>query len=182
MNRIVVAFESEKSINFITEMLESSGITVRYRCRSGGEVIRSINYMGGGIVICGYKLHDMPASNLAFDLENSASVLVLAKPAQIELCDNEIFFSLPTPVNRSMLCGSVRMLAQLEEKHLQKTLPRRNKDKEELLKKAKALLMEKENISEKEAHRLIQRKSMDTCTEMAVVAQYFIAMMEKYDE
>ena len=41
MNRIVIAFEREDSVTRIAKMLESGGIPVRYRCRSGGVLRRS---------------------------------------------------------------------------------------------------------------------------------------------
>ena len=68
MDRIIVAFENENNRKRICDMLEASGITVRGSCRSGSEAIRAIRKMSGGIVICGYKLSEMTASDLAYDL------------------------------------------------------------------------------------------------------------------
>jgi hypothetical protein len=42
---------------------------IRYKgLRAGAEVIRTVKKMGSGIVICSYKLSDMMASDLAYDL------------------------------------------------------------------------------------------------------------------
>lgn len=174
MSRIVVAFESESGLGRICEMLESSGISIRYRCRSGGEVIRAVTTMGGGIVVCGYKLTDMPSSELINYLEDAAFVLMIAKPVQLELCENKGVFKLPTPVFRSELFASIGRLLQMEEKRLREMLPRRSAEEEELFERAKALLMEKNNMAEEQAHRLIQRRSMNSGIKVAETARLII--------
>ena len=68
MIRTVVAFEKDESRDKIADMLERSGVTVRYRCRSGAEVLRAVKTMGSGVVICGHRLTDMPAERLAHEL------------------------------------------------------------------------------------------------------------------
>ena len=100
-------------------MLEASGITVRVSCRSGSEAIRAIRKMGGGIIVCGYKLSEMTASDLAYDLGGQAMILVVAPPQQLQLCENENIFKLPTPFSKGDLVSSVRMLLQMEDKHYQ---------------------------------------------------------------
>jgi response regulator NasT len=119
MNRIVVAFESDSSRRHICEMLESSGIVVRGSFRSGSEVIRMVRKMGGGIVICGFKLPEMTASDIAYDLKgSSAFILIVAPPPLLELCENPEVYKLPTHVSKRDLLASIRMLIQIEEKHL----------------------------------------------------------------
>ena len=82
MVRTVVAFESEKDQEAIAGVLEKSGITVRFRCRTGLETIRAVKQMGGGIVVAGYKFPDMTTENLAWQLkDDGVTVLMVAKGA-----------------------------------------------------------------------------------------------------
>ena len=178
MNRLVVAFEREESAAKIVKMLETGGITVRYRCHSGGEVIRAIKNMGGGIVICGYKLPDMTCTELFSCLDDMAMMLLIASPVQLRLCDNEAIFELAAPINAGLLCGSARMLMQVEEKKLKKIIPQRTASDNEIIKKAKALLMEKNNLTEEQAHKFLQKKSMETSTKMAETARM---LLQAYD-
>ena len=90
------------------------------------------------------------------------------------MCENEEIFLLPTPVNGSMLCGSVGMLLQIEERRLRKAVPRRTPEEEAVIKKAKRLLVENSRITEEQAHRMIQRQSMDTGMKMADAARMVI--------
>lgn len=162
MDRIIVAFENENNRKRLCEMLESSGLTIKAQCRSGAEAIRSIRKMNGGIVICGYKLSEMTASDMAYDLGNHAMVLVVAPPQQLDMCRNDTVFKLPTPFSKGDLVSSVRMLLQLEQHQIKATPPRRSdKDMAEIT-KAKELLMQKNCMTEEEAHRFIQRRSMDS--------------------
>lgn len=178
MNRIVIAFGREDSVTRIAKMLESGGIPVRYRCRSGGEVIRAVKNMDGGIIICGYKLTDMTYAELFACLGDMAMMLLIASPNQLRLCDNDEIFELAAPINGSLLCGSVRMLMQMEEKKLKKLIPQRTASENEIIKKAKALLMEKNRLTEEQAHKFIQKKSMETSTKMVETA---LLLLRAYD-
>ena len=115
MIRTVVAFEKDESRDKIADMLERSGVTVRFRCRSGAEVLRAVKTMGSGVVICGHKLADMPAAQLAHELRGQAKFLVLAKQSQLELMDDPDVFKLPIPISAAELRGSVNILLQLNE-------------------------------------------------------------------
>ena len=155
-------------------MLETGGITVRSRFRSGAEVIRAIKKMEGGIVICGYKLSDMSFACLADSLNGSAMLLIIGSPSQLEYCHSDDVFILPAPASRSDLIASVRMLIQMEQKYLKLTLPQRNKEDELLLEKAKEFLIDKNRMTEAQAHKFIQKKSMDGGSTMTETARLII--------
>lgn len=174
MDKIIVAFENENNRKRICDMLEASGITVRVSCRSGSEAIRAVRKMSGGIVVCGFKLAEMTASDLAYDLSGQAMILAIAPPQQLELCENENVFKLPTPFSKGDLISSIRMLTQMEGKHFRSTQPRRTEKETADINKAKELLMSKNGMTEQEAHRFIQRKSMDAGAKAAETARLII--------
>jgi hypothetical protein len=178
MKSVVVAFESESNRKKISEMLEAAGIQVRYRCKGGAEVIRAIKNMGGGLVVCGYKLADITASDLAYDLAEIASVLMIARASRLDMCDNEYIFKLPSPVNGSELIGSVRMLLQMENRRTKSVPSERDPEEEKLIQIAKQLLMDKNRMTEDEAHRFIQQRSMNTSQKMVETAKLIIRSYE----
>jgi len=178
MIRTVVAFDSEHGRSSISGLMEKNGIPVRYCCRSGLEVIRAIKKMGGGVVVCGYKLPDMTAEQLAFDLREIASFLVVAKPASLDLCESEDIFRLPTPVKPGELIGSINMLIQLDQKNTRNTLPRRSPEDEELIRKAKELLMDRNGMTEPQAYQFLQRKSMNTSSKMTEIAKLVLNSLD----
>lgn len=174
MDRIIVAFENDNNRRRICEMLETSGLTIRSSCRSGAEAIRAARKMSGGIIICGYKLPEMTVTDLAYDLGNLAMILAIAPPQQLELCRNENVFKLPTPFSKADLVSSVRMLLQMEAKHFKVSQPRRSEKETAEINKAKELLMAKNGMTEEEAHRFIQRRSMDTGAKAVETARLII--------
>lgn len=178
MIRTVIAVDNDTLGNVIGETFEKNGITVRYRCRTGAEAIRAIKKMGGGIVVCGYKFPDMTADQLAFDLKDTASLLVVAKPFQLDRCEDEDLFRLPVPVKTGELIGAVNMLIQMDKMRCAKAIPRRSPEDTALIQRAKALLMEKSNLPEDAAYRYLQRKSMETCAKLTDTAKLIIAAFE----
>jgi response regulator NasT len=174
MDKIIVAFENDNNRSRICDMLEASGITVRVSCRSGSEAIRAVRKLSGGIVICGYKLPEMTVSDLAYDLSGQAMFLAIAPAQQLALCHNENVFKLPTPFSKGDLVSSVRMLLQMEQKHFKAAPPRRTEKDTADINKAKELLMSRNGMTEQEAHRFIQRKSMDTGAKAVETARLII--------
>lgn len=178
MVRTVIAVDNEQLGDLISDTLEKNGIAVRYRCRNGAEAIRAIKKMGGGVIVCGYKLPDMTADQLFGNLRDFASLLVVAKPQQLSLCEEEDIFKLPAPVRTGELIGAVNMLIQMDKMRYAKTIPRRSPEDAELILRAKELLMSRSNLSEDAAYRYIQQKSMETCAKMTDTAKLIIAAFE----
>ena len=68
--------------------------------------------------------------------------------------------------------------AQARRRRKQKAQPRKRSEEDRLLiSKAKALLMERNHMTESEAHRYIQKCSMDSGTNMVETAQMVISLM-----
>lgn len=174
VDRIVVAFSNENNRNRIAELLEVSNHIPRKLCRSGKEAIRSIREMGHGLVVCGYKLTDMTADDLAYDLGDSALVLVVAPPPMLSMCENISICKLPTPIKRADFVSTVEMLLELESQKAPLSIPKRSDEEKELIKQAKMILMEKCSMTEPEAHRFIQKKSMDTGFKLISTARIII--------
>ena len=65
MDRIILAFASEKAHAQITRILGSGGLAPSISCFSGAETIRAARKLGGAVVICGFRLRDMTAETEA---------------------------------------------------------------------------------------------------------------------
>ncbi len=157
-------------------MLERSGIPVRFRCRSGAEVLRAVKNMGSGVVICGHKLTDMSAGQLAHELHGMAKFLVLAKQSLLELMDDPDIFKLPIPISAAELRGSVNILIQLDEITARAQTPQRTEEEVEMIRRAKELLMESRGFTEAQAHRYLQKRSMETGTKLSETARQILEM------
>ncbi len=161
MSKIVVAFDGGSNRRRISDMLESSGMPVKSVCRSGAEVIRRVHEFGGGIVVCGYKLADMTATDLAYDLDGKAFILIIVPPEHEGDCKGENVFRLPAPATKADIVASVRMLEQMEDMAARKNSAQRVADEKQVVEKAKVLLMQKSGLSEPDASRFIQHRSTE---------------------
>ncbi|GFI60921.1 hypothetical protein IMSAG049_00070 [Clostridiales bacterium] len=173
MDSLVLAFANDTNRSRIAELLEAGGYVPRKLCKTGTEAIRMIRSMGGGVIVCGYKLADMTADDLAYDLNGLGMVLVVAKPPMLAMCESEGIYKIPTPIRKNDLLASVALLLELEERR-----PIRYKsscEDKSLINNAKLILMERCAMSEAEAHRFIQKKSMDLGIKMASMAGIIIA-------
>ena len=175
MARIVVAFDNEKNRERIAEMISSGSIDIRLACRSGAEAIRAVHGMGSALVVCGCKLPDMTATDLAYDLAGIAVLLVIGTAAQLDNCEGDDLFKLPTPLSRGDLLASLNMLMQLEERFHSKLIPSRTEDDKAIIEKAKLLLMERNLMTEDQAHRFIQKRSMNTGSKMVDTARRILS-------
>ena len=169
MNHMLIAFEGAKTRQRMTDIFECAGIRVTAACGSGAEILRWCGRMNDGVILCGYKLYDMTAEELFENLPQGFSMLLLATQLQLESCGYEEICKLCAPARQSELVGSVRMLLdRLGEESA--PVPKRSDEDKQLIAKAKALLMDRNQMTEEQAHRFIQKRSMDTGTKMVQTA------------
>lgn len=173
MDRVIIAFASAEAQHRMARLLESEGCHPAGCFFSGADVIRTVRKLGSAAVVCGYKLRDMTAAELASDLRGSAAVLVVSTPAQLALCDGENLFKLASPISRGEFFASLRLIRQPQSRGTHPA-PQRGEDERRVIEQAKALLMGVNRMTESEAHRFLQKRSMDTGRHLAQTAQFII--------
>lgn len=171
MENVIVAFEHEKSGARIREILENAGAAACLVCRSAAEVKRLVRKQHITTVISGFKFPDDTAEGLFCDLPEPCAMLLLAVQNQLDLCENEDIFKLATPVSKGDLVASVRMLLQMSHRLERYARPRRSEQEQELIAQAKAVLMDRHGMTESQAHRLLQKQSMDTGAKLIETAR-----------
>lgn len=176
MNRLIVAFSSDTAARRICAWLAQSGFPSRTVCRTGAEVLRAVRYMGGGSVICAARLPDYTADELYDDLDGQADLLVIGKPEQLIGCENPAIRRLPLPVSRSQLAEAAEALTQAQQA---RAPAKPSQQDQEIIRHAKALLQAMCGMTEPEAHRYLQRRSMEAHRKMADTARLVIAALEK---
>ncbi|MDO4619151.1 MAG: response regulator [Lachnospiraceae bacterium] len=177
MIRTIVAIADDALRDSIIRILQKNGIEVRISCRSGQEALRAVNRMDGGVVICSARLTDMTADELADTLGTDALFLVLARPSELDYCENENLFRVPLPVHSGELIGGVRILLQLDEHSVAARLPKRTDEDKAVITQAKEVLMDKNEMTEEQAYRFIQKRSMETSTPMPDVAKMILTAL-----
>lgn len=173
-DRIIVAFANAEAQRRISRILETEGSRPAGCFFTGAEVIRAVRKLSTACVICGFKLRDMTANDLAASLQGTAVLLAVTTPAYLSMCSGENLYKLATPVSRADFFSSLRVIRQLEEKDLRPPVLRRRENEQSIILRAKELLMGVNRMTEGEAHRFLQKRSMDTGLRMAETAQLII--------
>lgn len=159
MQTVVVAFSGEVSCIRIREILESAGAANCLIRRSADQVRRTLCQQRVAGVICGYKFPDGTAEELREDLPGSCPMLVVAAKPLLEHIQCEGILKLASPLSRSALLSAVEELLRGEE------------EERALIARAKEYLMQRYGLSEEQAHRNLQRRSMTTGLRLAQVAR-----------
>ena len=174
MSSILVANSNADNAKKIAAVLRSGGLNVSSVCTTGAQVIDFTNrHYQGGVVVCSEKLTDMPALNLPRVAGSGYDFLFIVKSPLSNLSDSLSYISLLVPLNRMALISTVNMFLNLSDYsslNVKKKIASGNLDEKQMIETAKNLLIERNNFSESQAHRFIQKKSMDTGKKMIETA------------
>lgn len=179
MTNIIIVLPRLEDAKGIKNVLVRGGFTVTGVCTAGAQAISQADGLHGGIVICGYKLADMVYSELHECLPAGFEMLLIASGHLLGQCEEAGIMCLSMPLKTGELLSTVGMMQENLERRRRKARQEpkiRSAEEEEAVKKAKELLMDRNHMSEGEAHRYLQKCSMDSGTNMAETAQMVLTM------
>lgn len=182
MADIIIALPKLDDAKNLQRLLLRNGYEVAVVCDSGAQVVSSVNTLDGGIVVCGYRFSDMHYSEIHEYLPKGFQMLLLASPAKLADCDVRNLMALPMPFKVQDLMSTLEiMLNQYYRwKKKQKTKPKaRSEGDKKKIRQAKELLMERNHMTEEEAHHYIQKISMDSGTNMVETAEMILELNGK---
>ena len=167
MSGIIVAFPKAQDGTAIKNLLVRNGYDVVSSCTTGAQAINLADNLGEGIIISGYRLPDM---------------LLLVASKQRLLEDETGIAMLEMPIKVRDFLNSIEMMENnlFERTRKKKRKPgQRTKEEQAVINQAKEVLMDKNNMSENEAHRYIQKSAMDSGRTMVETAEMILAIMYK---
>ena len=181
MTNIVVVFPKMEDGRSIRNLLAKSGFSVTAVCTTGAQAINYADNLNDGIVVCGYKFQDMMYAELHEYLPEQFEMLLVASRGKWEDCRDNDIVCVEMPIKINDLLNTVSMMSEnIERRRKKRRLVPKERNREEvlLIKEAKELLMARNNMSEEEAHRYIQKCSMDSGTNMVETAQMVLSLMK----
>ena len=180
MGNIIVAFSKPQDGRNIRNILVKHGIQVTASCTSGAQVLALTDDLRSGIVVSGYRFEDMLYDELRQYLPAAFDMLLISSPSRLGGQAPGNVICLPMPLKVHDLISTLEMMvqAQVRIRRKMKSRPReRSSEERRLIDEAKALLMERNNMTESEAHRYIQKCSMDSGTNLVETAQMVISLI-----
>lgn len=180
MTNIIVAFSKPEDGKNIKGILVRNGYQVVAVCTSGSQALSAAEGVGSGIVVSGYRFEDMLYDELRQYLPAAFDMLLISSPSRWGGQAPGNVICLPMPLKVHDLISTLEMMvqAQVRIRRKMKNRPReRSSEERRLIDEAKALLMERNNMTESEAHRYIQKCSMDSGTNLVETAQMVISLI-----
>lgn len=179
MTSMIVVFPKAEDGKNIRNLLTRHGYDVAAVCTLGSQALDYADMMSGGIVISGYKLADMYYLELRESLPPEFDMLLLASARVCTQCQGKDVLCVAMPLKVHELMNTLEMMCmnQLRRKKQRRSRPRqRSEEENKILWEAKEILMERNRMSEEEAHRYIQKCSMDSGTSLTETARMVISL------
>ncbi len=179
MASILIAMPKSEDATHLVEMLNSQGLMMDIEvCQTGAEILRISNAREYGVVICTKTLRDMSYVELADYLPEFFGMILLTKDMTLDTFSEKMVKVL-MPFKTRELVSTIEMMMSFFVRRIRKkkTIPiKRSAAEQRVIDDAKALLMERNGLSEPEAFRYIQKSSMDTGRSMTESAQMILML------
>lgn len=180
MGSILIAMPKAEDAEKIAGLVQRSGLMHEPEiCATGAEALRIANDREYGVVICSKRLKDMSYIELSEYLPSNFGLVVLTADVSLET-PSERCVKLILPIKRSELVSTIEMLTSGYERRrrkLKQQTPRKRSDEErQIIDQAKALLMDRNGMTEPEAFRYLQKNSMDLGRALVETAQMILVM------
>ena len=187
-HRVLIVSAVEKIYEYITEILPPGEFSPILRAASAGEAKRMLVSDEADIVIINTPLPDEFGTELALDLSGgTAGVLLLVKNDYFDqVCykvEREGVLTVGKPSSRQTLYGAIKLAAAMSARLVK--MERKNKTLREKMadirtvNRAKWLLIENLNMTEKDAHYYIEKQAMDMRLSRHEVAENIIRTYDK---
>lgn len=179
--KIIVVFPKIEDAKKIRNLLVRNGFDVAGVCNSGAQVLNLLEGLTDGIVLCGYKLADMMYGELKSYLPPGFEMLLAVSKQHWSECSGNDIVCLAFPLRVHELVSTVEMMAQQADRRRRrrKSMPKERSAKDrETIERAKALLMERNNMEEEEAHRYLQKCSMESGNSLVETALMVFSLMK----
>ncbi|MCI9378889.1 MAG: ANTAR domain-containing protein [Eubacterium sp.] len=173
--KILIVFPKEENGMYIKRILQQNGYEICAVCTAGAQILQHAHELPGGIVVCGYRFMDMAYSELRDDLPPQFQMLLLASAAVCEGVGEQDVVCLRMPLKVHELLDTVQMMSACLPQG-KRAGRKRTKEEERVLGQAKGILMERNHMTEQEAHRYLQKRSMQSGVGIVEMAQMVLMM------
>ena len=179
MGSIIVALPKLEDAKHISDIMRGCGLKTTMICTSGREMLPRLGLLENGVIICGRRLRDMHYTKLVEYLPEYFDMILLSSTSGLEEVPPKVM-RMTFPIRKGELISTIEMLLLQQERRLKKKKMRpkkRSEEEQKIINAAKKVLMERNQMTEEEAFRYIQKSSMDSETNMVETAQMILLLI-----
>ena len=180
MSSIVIVLPKIEDGKRIRDILAKRGYEIDAVCSTAAAALGEMNNLSGGIVICGYKLPDMFFTDLNECMPRSFQMLLIASSRALSAVEGTGIMAVTMPLSVYELVNTLEMMLQSAARRRKKERARpkaRSEKEQQIIDRAKSLLIERNHMTESEAHRYMQKCSMDSGTNLVETAQMVLTLL-----
>lgn len=187
--RVMIGSNNETISKQLARFLTENGMLVIGETTDAYDLLRKVHTVYPELVIIDDRMKGMLGHEISETLvaEKVCPVIALIRASEmgnyINLNQEAIFANVIKPCGRDMLINTIMLLVKTTksisalENEVGKL--KETKDNKVVIQEAKKLLMEHMSLSEEEAHRRIQKRSMDKGLAKVKIAEMIIRMYRK---
>lgn len=188
MNRILITCSTDKGGKVLTDILKEMGYVVD-SVKSGTAARRKILECEYDLVIIDSPLIDEVGIDLAIQItkgESTTGVIMIVKSENADMISEKVekygVFIIPKPFSKPLLYQGVKFVftSLIRFKKIKENEKKLLKKVEDIriVDRAKCILIQYNNLTEQDAHRIIEKRSMDDRISKRVVAEKIISDFE----
>jgi response regulator NasT len=177
---IILVFPKQETAKNLRNVLRRSGYSVDAVCSTVAQALQAVSEYDSGLIVSNYKLVD----GMAIDIYDSASdrfrFLMIGPKDYVEARAIPDVFSLSTPLHVNEFLSTMEVMSYAYSRWRKKMRARprqRSREEQETIDRAKELLIERNGLTEEEAHRYIQKSSMDNGTGVVETAYMIMSLI-----
>jgi two-component system, response regulator PdtaR len=170
MKSVIIAFSNPLLTGWVTSVLNRGGYSIEYAFKTAGDVVRVADFCTSPVVVSGFQFTDMTAEDLKHVLDGRLELVTIVLPHQRDLIERDDMTVVPYPLTPVDLLQAIELVeknAAESAVHSDVSVPGKARQSERpaeeklLILKAKNVLMESMQMTESQAHRFLQKSSMD---------------------
>lgn len=169
---IFLALSNKKVAVSIAKMLISEGIGITSLVKNISEMTNMFSYYRGGIIITSCMFDGLNISNLLNDVPDTYTVILIGNKDQLDNCECDDVFKLAVPLHKNDLICAVDMMTTFSSSY--NPSKTKTNEEEKIITRAKHVLIDTYSMTEEQAHRYIQKKSMDTGKKLVDIAKIIL--------
>lgn len=183
-SNIIIAFPRLDDAKNVKNILVRNGIDVAATVNSGAKALSVADSLGSGIIMSAYKLPDMPFFEIREYMPVGYKLLLVASKERLNECTDPDIVKLAMPFVIGDLIETVGMMQMSmirRKKERSAGVHKRTAEEQRILDLAKGILMERNGLTEGEAHKFIQKCSMDSGNSLIESARMVFSMYNASD-
>lgn len=155
MKDIIVVYPSRETAMTLRTLIEKNGYHVSHICAQGATALEIAQEKRNGVIICPFVMRDMSSAELAEALPVDFDVIALSKNGSEQYMGNMLTLAMPLDANEFV--QTIGLLASSGA-----GFTKRSENENDYISKAKQALMSLHGMSEMQAHKYLQKISMNS--------------------